>query len=233
LDVIEFADVTKAYQALRPLRIAKLTIARGDAMTIGGLDAGAAEMFVNLITGAALPDAGDVRVAGCNTRDIATDTEWLASLDRFGIVTERAVLLEGLSLAANLALPFTLSIDPLDDAVKPRVAALAAEVRLDAARLDAPAGELSAEERVRAHLARALGPGPELLLLEHPTARLEANAASAIGETLRQVAASRGLGWVAVSEDDRFARAAGGRRLRLEPATGKVIENRFWRRLLA
>jgi simple sugar transport system ATP-binding protein len=233
LDVIEFTNVTKTYQALRPLRIAKLTIARGDAMAIGGLDAGAAELFVNLITGAALPDAGDVRVAGRSTRDIATDTEWLASLDRFGIVTERAVLLEGLSLAANLALPFTLSIDPLDEAVKPRVAALASEVRLDAARLAAPAGELSAEERVRAHLARALGPGPELLLLEHPTARLDANAANAVGETLRQVAASRRLGWVALSEDDRFARAAGGRRLRLEAATGKMIEDRFWRRLLA
>jgi simple sugar transport system ATP-binding protein len=233
LDVIEFTDVTKTYHALRPLRIAKLTIARGDTMAIGGLDAGAAELFVNLITGAALPDTGDVRVAGRSTRDIATDTEWLASLDRFGIVTERAVLLEGLSLAANLALPFTLSIDPLDEAIKPRIAALASEVQLDAARLAAPAGELSAEERVRAHLARALGPGPELLLLEHPTARLDANAADAVGQTLRQVAASRRLGWVALSEDDRFARAAGGRRLRLEAATGKVTEDRFWRRLLA
>ena len=49
---------------------------------------------MHLVTGAAVPDEGAVVVAGRDTRDIATDTEWLASLDRFGIVTDRAVLLD-------------------------------------------------------------------------------------------------------------------------------------------
>ena len=62
-------------------------------------------MFVHLVTGASVPDEGAVKVAGRDTRDIATDTEWLTSLDRFGIVTHRAVLLDGMSVAANLALP--------------------------------------------------------------------------------------------------------------------------------
>ena len=56
-------------------------------MTLSGLDAHAAEMFMHLITGASVPDEGAVVVAGHDTRTIATDTEWLASLDRFGIVT--------------------------------------------------------------------------------------------------------------------------------------------------
>ena len=39
-------------------------------------------------------DQGDVIVFGKNTREIRTDTEWLTSLDRFGLVSNRAVLLD-------------------------------------------------------------------------------------------------------------------------------------------
>ena len=41
-------------------------------------------------------------VAGRRTSEIATDTEWLSSLDRFGIVTHRAILLDSLSVAAKV-----------------------------------------------------------------------------------------------------------------------------------
>jgi len=38
---------------------------------------------------------------------------WLASLDRFGIISPRAVLLTHSTLAQNLAIPFTLEIEPV------------------------------------------------------------------------------------------------------------------------
>lgn len=230
---IDIAGVSRRYQGLRPLRIARLVVDRGDALAIAGIDAAAAEMLVNLITGAALPDEGDVRVGGRNTRDIATDTDWLVSLDRFGIVTERSVLLESLSVAANLALPLTLAIDPLPGDIRARVEAVAEEAGLPRARLDAPASTLSSEERVRVHLARALGPGPELLLLEHPTARLDRDSARAFGATLGRVASARQLGWVAFSEDEMFARAAGARRMRLNAASGALSADTLWRKMLS
>src|SRR5438094_944769 len=90
---IAFAGVTKNYAGLRPLRIADLTVRPGEQLVLSGFDASAAEVFINLVTGASVPDEGEVRVAGQDTRAITTDTQWLASLDRFGIVTERAVLL--------------------------------------------------------------------------------------------------------------------------------------------
>ena len=230
---IECVGIIKQYGGLRPLRIARLVIEPGDCVALAGFDAPAAEVFVNLITGASVPDEGEVRISGRSTRDIATDTEWLASLDRFGIVTERAVLLEGMSVAANLALPFTLAIDPMSDEVRVRVEALADEVGLSRSRLAAQASGMSGEERVRAHLARALGPGPEVLLLEHPTARLDAQGSEAIACTLKAVTSARRLAWVALTEDDQFARAAGGTRLRLKPATGKLVdEGGFWKKIV-
>src|SRR6187431_2089705 len=119
--LIRIEGLVKAFQALRPLRIADLSISPSDRIVLSGLDEMAAEMFVYLVTGAALPDEGRVHALGRDTREIATDTEWLTSLDRFGIVTKRAILLDNMSVAANLALPLTLAIDPLSDDVRDRV----------------------------------------------------------------------------------------------------------------
>jgi phospholipid/cholesterol/gamma-HCH transport system ATP-binding protein len=212
--------------------VAALDVARGDRVVLAGLDAGAAEMFVHLVTGAALPDEGDVRVAGRSTREIATDTEWLASLDRFGLVTERAVLLESLAVAANLALPLTLAIESMAPEIERRVEALAAEVDLPAARLSGKASALSRVETTRLHLARALAVDPLMLLLERPTVRLGPGEASDFGATLRRVAEARGLGWIALTDDAAFSREAGGTRLRLDARTGRLKREGLWRRLV-
>ena len=231
--LIELVGVTKQSTALRPLRIARLIVQPRDRLSLGGFDAAAAELLVHLVTGAAVADTGTVRIAGRDTREIATDTEWLASLDRFGVVTERAVLLEGLSIAANLALPLSLSIDPMPEDLRRQVDALAREVELDQSRLDQPASQLTPEDRIRVHLARALAPRPELVLLEHPTGRLEDAAASTrLGETMRRVAAARQVGFIAVSEDAAFSRAAGGTRLRLIPASGELRPDGWLTRIL-
>jgi len=221
--LIHLSRIVKSYQALRPLRIAEFSARRQDRLVLSGFDAMAAEMFVYLVTGAALADEGEVVIAGRNTRDIATDTEWLASLDRFGIVTHRAVLLESTSVAANMALPITVAIDPMTPETRTRVEADAADVGLPPEKLDGPAHALSPAERLRLHLARAVSSGPELLMLEHPTAMLNDPAASAaFGQTLKTLSAKRGFGFVALSEDEGFARACAGRKLRLNQKTGRL-----------
>ena len=106
--VLEIVDLRKAYAGLRPLRLQRLSIAAAERVAVLGLDAAAAEVLVNLVTGAALPDAGDIRVLGQSTADITDGEAWLGTLDRFGVVSERAVMLEGATLAQNLAMPFTL-----------------------------------------------------------------------------------------------------------------------------
>jgi ABC-type transporter Mla maintaining outer membrane lipid asymmetry ATPase subunit MlaF len=221
--LIHLTGIVKKYQALRPLRIAEFSAGRQDRLVLSGFDAMAAEMFVYLVTGAALPDEGGVVIAGRNTRDIATDTEWLASLDRFGIVTHRAILLESTSVASNLALPLTVAIDPMTPEMRARVEADAADVGLPREKLDGPAHALTPAERLRLHLARALAVGPDVLMLEHPTSALDRpDDAASFGETLKALAAKRGFGFVALSEDETFGKASEGRRLRLNQRTGKL-----------
>lgn len=229
--VLQIGNLRKNYQGLRPLRMRALTIAEGERVSISGLDAAAAEVLVNLVTGASVPDEGDVRVLGTSTASFDNGDAWLASLDRFGIVSPRAVLLDAATLLQNLAMPFTLEIDPLPADVADRARALAEEAGIAADALDQPIAGLTADCRMRAHLARAVALGPSLLVLEHPTASLAPDVRRAFGETVARVAAVRDLATLIVSEDTTFSAAAASRRLALNGATGELRPHKrglFW-----
>ena len=107
--VIEISGLRKQYGGLRPLRLDALVVGERERVSLAGIDAAAAEALTSLLTGAALPDEGVVRVLGESTAAIADEQAWLASLDRFGIISPRAVLLTHSTLAQNLAIPFTLA----------------------------------------------------------------------------------------------------------------------------
>ena len=106
--VLAIAGVSKNFGGLRPLRLQELTVDAGEQVALVGFDQPSAEVFVNLVTGATLPDAGTISLFGRPTADIVDSADWLAVVDRFGIVSARAVLLDQLTVIQNLAMPFTL-----------------------------------------------------------------------------------------------------------------------------
>jgi len=220
--VLSIRGVRKQYNALRPLRINQLDVAPGERVALSGLDAGAAEVFVNLVTGASVPDEGDVRVQGQSTAAIADGDQWLASLDRFGIVSPRAVLLDAATLLQNLAMPLTLQIDPVPEDAAATVTSLAREAGIDEGQMARPIAALPPAVAMRAHLVRAVILGPALLVLEHPTARLDQGEGKAFGEAVARVAGARSLATVIVSEDVEFSEAAASRRLALHAASGDL-----------
>jgi ABC-type transporter Mla maintaining outer membrane lipid asymmetry ATPase subunit MlaF len=230
-DVLEILDVEKRYQALRPLRLQSLTISPGERVAIVGLDAGAAEVLVNLVTGASVADRGTVRVLGRDNAAIAGGDDWLASLDRCGIVSPRAVLLEGSTLEQNLAMPFTLQIDPVAPEIVERVALVAKACGLstrtskpdeERAGLSRLAGECSAEVRARAHLARAVALDPALLILEHPTAGLPDSAVAAYATDVVRVTDGRRMATLVLTQDQAFAHQVAQRALKWNPANGAL-----------
>jgi putative ABC transport system ATP-binding protein len=220
--VCRITNVRRAYNGLRPLRVNDLSIAAGERVAVSGLDAGAAEVLVNLVTGASLPDEGAVLILGESTASISDGEAWLASLDRFGIVTPRAVLLDAATLLQNLAMPITLDIEPVQPDVAARVAGMARAAGIDEKWLERPVAALDPAIQIRAHLARALALDPSLLILEHPTARLAAGEGRAFGEVVARVAAARSLATLIISEDEAFSTAAATRRLALSGATGEL-----------
>ena len=151
-----------------------------------------AEVFVNLVTGGALPDAGEVRIFGRSSSTISDSTEWLAVVDRFGIVSRRAVLLEAFTLLQNVAVPFTLDIESIPAEVESRVVNLAREVGLPDAAWNSAVATLDAASQVRVRLARALALDPDVVLLEHPTVGVDRQQVGPLGEHIRTVARRRG-----------------------------------------
>jgi ABC-type transporter Mla maintaining outer membrane lipid asymmetry ATPase subunit MlaF len=222
IPALEISGVSRKYGGLRPLRIAALSLAPAERVAIVGIDAAGAEVLVNLITGAAVPDEGLVRVFGRATSDIASGDEWLGTLDRFGIVSPRAVILEGATVQQNLAMPFTLEIDPVPTEVCVRVDALAGETGIAPESLELKAGEAPADVRARVHLARAIALDPSLLLLEHPTVGLDPRGAAAFAADLIRAADARALAALAITQDETFAGRVAHRALKLQPASGEL-----------
>lgn len=231
--VVHISGISKSYAGLRPLRIQELVIERGERVAISGFDAAAAELLVNLVTGASLPDQGTIRTFGRATSEITDGDAWIASLDRFGIVSPRAVMLEGSSLQSNLALPFTLEIDPVAPSVLPKVVALARECGIAREDLSKQVGGLPPHVRVRAHLARAVALNPELLLIEHPTVDVAEGEKVSLAHDVAAVVHGRAATALVMTTDVDFAEAVAHRSLALQPATGAMVpwkKKRGWLR---
>jgi len=223
--VLELSGVIKDYRGLRPLRIDHLAIEPGEQLAVLGFDRPSAEVLINLITGATLPDRGDIRVFGRSTAAIQDSAEWMAFVDRFGLVTERAVLLDVLSVVQNLAVPFSLDIEPPGDDVRSRAVALALEVGLDEAVWDSRVAELDVISRARIRLGRALALDPAVVLFEHPSAGVPRAEIGALGRGMRAVVERRGVAAVTLTADRDFAAAVAKRVLALDPSTGHLAES--------
>jgi ABC-type transporter Mla maintaining outer membrane lipid asymmetry ATPase subunit MlaF len=221
--------VRKDYLGLRPLRVQHLDVRCGESVALLGLDRVAAEVLASLVTGATLPDAGDVMAFGVPTRSVTDADEWLRAMSRFGIVSDRVVLLESFSVEQNLALPFSLEIDRLPDSVRRQVRALAEEVGIDRDTLATPAGTLRRDNALRVRLAKALALGPRVLLVEHPNAELSATEAARFAADLAAIAATRDAALLVMTADVTFARAVADRVLTVRPATGQLTEAGGWR----
>jgi ABC-type lipoprotein export system ATPase subunit len=229
--LVEVRDLVKNYQALRPLRIRQFAMEEGQIVALLGLDAPAAEVLVGLLTGALLPDAGEIRLFDRSTAAVSDSDAWLAMLDGVGIITERAVLIGQLTVEQNIAMPFTLAVDPVDAEVKPKVEALAREVGLDASVWQIPVGTVDAERQARVRIARALALSPRLLLAEHPSATLPRDAVEGIAHDLARIARARQLAVLTLTADEAFARALGGELLIHDAASGKLKPPSRWRKL--
>ena len=229
--LVELNAVRKDYRGLRPLRIQRLELRAGESVALVGVDAAMSEVLINLITGAQLPDEGDVKVFGRLTSAVTAVDDWVLELDRFGLISDRALLVDRFTAEQNLALPLTLEIEPILDSVRADVRRLAEEVGLTAEELSKPTAELGGAAQLRLRLGRALAMRPRVLLAEHPNATLTRDESPSFAADFRRITSRRGLGSLVTTADAAFARASADRVLEFEPATGalkKMSSLRRW-----
>jgi ABC-type methionine transport system ATPase subunit len=227
--LVALRGVVKAYGALRPLRVDEFALRERDRIALLGFDQAAAEVLVNLITAATLPDSGDVDIFGGPTRAIADAETWFRSLDQFGILSARSILIDELTVAQNLALPLSLEVDDMPSGVTRQVEALADEVGISIDKRRTSMGSADPVTRMRVRLGKALALDPRVLLVEHANASLPPDDVPGLATDIRVAAERRGLAVLLLTADAAFAAAVCNRVLTVQPATGQLTSAPAWR----
>ncbi|MDB5373308.1 MAG: transporter [Belnapia sp.] len=149
---------------------------------LGGNGAGKTTTIAMLL-GLLVPSGGRIIVLG---HDMARDR--FSALARMNFSSPYIALPSRLSVAENLRVYAHLYDVP---EAERRIAELAAQLQLTDL-LDRPAGQLSAGQKTRVALAKALVNRPELLLLDEPTASLDPDTGDWVRSWLERYRAETG-----------------------------------------
>ncbi len=181
------------------LRGVDLDLEPGATAVVGSSGAGKSTLL-RLLNRLADPVGGEIRFRDRPLREL----EVLALRREVALVPQLPALLEG-SVADNVAFGSRLAGREPDTA---RALSLAG---LDAGFAERGGAELSVGEQQRVMLARALALEPRVLLLDEPTAALDARTRAGIERTLGELRERLDLSLVLVTHDPDQARRLGDR----------------------
>src|SRR5229473_5276674 len=172
---IEVAHLVKLYKANRAVDDIAFRIRRGSITGLLGGNGAGKTTTIAMIMGLVLPTSGHIRVLDCSMPEQSADV-----LGRMNFESPYVDMPMRLTVRQNLTIFGRLyAVANLRE----RIAKLAADLDLNEF-LDRPNGKLSAGQKTRVALAKALINQPELLLLDEPTASLDPDTADWIRQHL-------------------------------------------------
>jgi ABC-2 type transport system ATP-binding protein len=211
---IAVKHLVKRYADVIAVDHVSFTIAKGSRTALLGGNGAGKTTTIAMLLGLVLPTSGAIRVFG---EDITRHRYRV--LDRMNFISPYVNLPMRLTLRQNLE-TFANLYGVRDPAA--RVRDIAGELRLDDL-LDRPAGTLSAGQKTRAALAKALVNAPELLLLDEPTASLDPDTADWIRGVLTAYQAARGATLLIASHNMLEVERLADRVIMLEK--GRIVED--------
>jgi len=196
---IEARGLTKRYGSATPFERLDATFAPGKLTVVTGPSGSGKTTLLHLLAGLEVPDEGDVLVDGVSLGTL--DRAGRAELRRRAIafVGQTAGLVPFLGARENAEVTLALRGVAPDEAASRVAEALEAVGLADHA--ERPVGELSAGQRERAALARALAARPLALVADEPTARLDGANALALGALLADIARTSGTTVICATHD--------------------------------
>ena len=164
---LELVAATKHLGPIVALDDVTLSVRRGRFVALLGLSGAGKTTLVNIVTGLIPADVGEVRVCGHDMRQ-----EPVLALSRMGVVFQDSTLDLDLCIRSNLRFHAGLQGLPRREA-RGRIDQILWQFGLSP-RAEHKARELTAGNRRRLELARALLHRPSLLLMDEPTMGLDA-----------------------------------------------------------
>jgi ABC-type multidrug transport system ATPase subunit len=205
--VVELRGATKRFGAVLALDSVDLAVEPGETVVLTGPNGSGKTTLLQLVAGTLEPDAGEVRVAG---RD--------AVRERRGARAHTGAVLGGPGgwyprLTGRANLEFFAALEELGEEAPAAVDGALAAVNLREA-ADRRVGGYSTGMRARLALARARLARPDVLLLDEPTASLDARSVREFREFLRADGRSRAV--LLATHDEEEAALLGNRVVALE-----------------
>ena len=203
--VIRMRDVSlvlgEGASRVEVLQQVDLDIAEGEATGIVGPSGSGKTTLLMVLAGLETVDAGTVEIAGTRLNGLSEDAVAAFRGRNVGIVFQSFHLIPNMTALENVAVPLELA--GRADAFEAARAELAA-VGL-AERVTHYPGELSGGEQQRVAVARALAPGPRILIADEPTGNLDQATGRQIADLLFAKATERGTTLVLVTHDPALA----------------------------
>jgi putative ABC transport system ATP-binding protein len=181
------------------LTISSLQIAAGSSLGVRGVSGAGKTTLLHCLAGIARPTSGHIFWGETDICALQSD-----ALDRWrhqqlGLIFQDFHLIDGLSVLDNVLLPAYFDRWQPAAAVVDRARDLLAAVGMET--LDRSAAVLSRGERQRVAFARALLLHPAILMADEPTASLDPEHRSQLGELLVSMARSQGTTLIVISHE--------------------------------
>ncbi|HSD92600.1 MAG TPA: ABC transporter ATP-binding protein [Methyloceanibacter sp.] len=176
-------DLTKIYGAVTAVDRISFTLAPATTVALLGGNGAGKTTTIAMLLGLVVPTSGEVSVFGA---DMSRNRSAVAY--RMNFQSPYVDLPMRLTVRQNLTV--YAGLYGIANAAE-RIAYIAEDLQI-APLLDRPTGKLSAGQKTRVGLSKALLNAPELLLLDEPTASLDPDTADWVRHKLKQYAESRG-----------------------------------------
>jgi energy-coupling factor transport system ATP-binding protein len=197
--VLEARRVVRRFGEHGPLEGVDAVFRAGELAVVTGPSGSGKTTFLHLLAGLDLPDEGEVLLDGIVLSGLDRAGRAEARRTRLAFVGQTAGLVPFLGARENAELALALRGVARDEARARALETLAA-VGLEE-HAERPVAELSAGQRERAAVARALAARPLALVADEPTARLDAANALALGALFAELARTTGTAFVCATHD--------------------------------
>ncbi|MFL5307955.1 MAG: ABC transporter ATP-binding protein [Polyangia bacterium] len=192
--VLALEGISKQFGGRPALEDVTLHVEAGEVHCLLGENGAGKSTLCNIVFGVHRPDTGQLRLGGQRFHP-AGPAHALAS--GIAMIHQHFSLVGNMTALENMLLGRTTGHSLKHDAMAVRVRALCDEYGLEVD-LNRPVEDLSVGERQRIEVLRCLLDGPQLLVLDEPTAVLPPREVKALLEICRRLAA-RGCGLVLVT----------------------------------
>jgi ABC-2 type transport system ATP-binding protein len=201
MHAIQVESLTKRYRAALAVDAISFVVPRGETVGLLGGNGAGKTTTIAMLLGLLVPTSGSIRVLGHDMR-----TDRFAALARVNFSSPYVALPSRLTVGENLRVYAHLYNVP---EMERRITELARELDLHDL-LKRPAGQLSAGQKTRVALAKALINRPELLLLDEPTASLDPDTGDMVRSWMERYRAQSGCTILLASHNmDEVARLCG------------------------